>query len=576
VKPTRNRRPAGLAVALAAMLGVLLLVAPASRATAQGSVRSEVDARKIGMLDQVQLTLTVDGPSLPDQVPLPALGNLRVVGGPSVSTQMSFVNGQSSQSRSWTWALQPIAVGQAEIGAVRVALGSTQATAPAIAIEVVQGSIAPAQPPQRSFDPFEDIFGRRPQRHEVKLFIEAKASRTSLYVGEPLLVTYYLYTQASISGLQFDEVPQFNGFWAEDPGQPQRNAGEPATVEGVPYRRFPILVKLLYPTRSGRITIPRATLRIQVSPQSFFDAGGVVSRATQPMTIDVKPIPEEPGFSGAVGRFKTRASMDRTDLAFGDAATLRFEIEGSGNLKWVDRGPELTLGGAKVYPPQVKSDLRTGPSGISGSRTWEYVVVPQTMGNFEIPALAFSYFDPTAGHIVRTTTAPIPVHVTGGAPGAVPAPVASMPGMASRGGPLRLRTEIGPPASRVAIPGLAVAVLALVALLLHGLLWGGQRLAALRAHAPSGRAPRGARGALRDLDRVGRETMSKESAAIVIEKTLFAVFGSLDGDESERGRAVRTLLDDLHAVRYAPQLGDYSERLRALAVRAGDVVRRWA
>jgi hypothetical protein len=54
------------------------------------------------------------------------------------------------------------------------------------------------------------------------------------------------------------------------------------------------------------------------------------------------------------------------------------------------------------------------------------------------------------------------------------------------------------------------------------------------------------------------------------------VFGSVEGDESERGQAVRRLLDEVHEVRYAPQLGDYSERLRELATRAGEVVRKWA
>ena len=70
--------------------------------------------------------------------------------------------------------------------------------------------------------------------------------------------------------------------------------------------------------------------------------------------------------------------------------------------------------------------------------------------------------------------------------------------------------------------------------------------------------------------------MSKEAAAGLIEKTIHRVFGTMDGDESARALAVRGLLEEVHAVRYAPQLGDYSERLRELASRAGDVVKRWA
>ena len=83
---------------------------------------------------------------------------------------------------------------------------------------------------------------------------------------------------------------------------------------------------------------------------------------------------------------------------------------------------------------------------------------------------------------------------------------------------------------------------------------------------------------MRDLERVGREPMSKEAAAVLIEKTLHGAFGSLDsGDgDGERERAVRTLLDEVQAVRYAPQLGDYSERLRELAARTAELVRKWA
>jgi hypothetical protein len=371
------------------------------------------------------------------------------------------------------------------------------------------------------------------------------------------------------------EPPQFTGFWAEDLPEPRGSrGGEPVDVDGVAYRRFPLYVKLLFPTRAGKLTIPPSSFRLELAPSSFFDPATALTRATEPVTLEVKPLPEEPGFSGAVGKFQASASVDRTDLAFGDAATLRFRVEGNGNLKWVDRGPELSIPGAKVYPPQLKSDLRTGPAGMSGSRTWEFVVVPQTAGSLEVPPLSFSYFDPASDRIVRTATHPIHLSVAGGATAgnATPPPPAAV----AAGGPLRLRTELGP-SSAAALPGKAVAGFALAALLLHGLLWGGNRItAALRGRPSAAAAPRSARGALRELQRVGRETMSKEAAALLIEKNLYAVFGSLEGEEGDRARAVRAVLAEVHAVRYAPQLGDYSERLKALSVSAAEVVRRWA
>ena len=551
---------------------------------AEGALRSEVDARKIGLQDTVQLTITVEGAgSLPDDVATPAFTNLRLVGGPAVSTQMSFVNGRVSQSRSWTYVLQPLAVGRAEIGPVRTRLGAAEETAPAIPIEVVAGSVKPRAPARRPTDPFEEdpfesFFGRsRARAPEPRLLVEASPSRQSLYVGEPLRLTYHLYTQATVSDLQFTEAPQYAGFWVEDLERPERPAGDAVTVEGVPYRRFPILVKLLFPTRAGRLTIPAATLKIAIPRQGFFDNGAVVQRSTRPITIEAKPIPDQPGFSGAVGRFKASAAVDHSALAVGDAATLRFKVEGSGNLKWIDRPPQVRVSGAKVFPPQTKSDLKTEPSGITGSRTWEFVVVPQTAGMIEIPSLAFSYFDPSAERLARTETAPLPLQVEGAsspAGGAAPlAPAAGRPG-----GPLPLRADLDAHSSGPsALPGQTIALLAGAVLLLHGGMWSSARLAGWRRpSAGRAAAPRSVRAALRELERVGRDGMSKEAAAGLIEKTLHDLFGPTEGDDGERARSVRRLLEEVQLLRYAPQLGDYSEKLHELAAKASEVVRRWA
>jgi hypothetical protein len=304
----------------------------------------------------------------------------------------------------------------------------------------------------------------------------------------------------------------------------------------------------------------------------------VLERSTKPLTVDVKPIPDEPGFSGAVGRFKASARLDRDALSLGEAATLRFTVEGTGNLKWVDRAPELKVEGARVYPPQMKSDIKAGPEGLSGSKTWEFVVVPQTTGTLEVPALAFSYFDAATGRVVRSETKEMPLRVEGGTAAAgVPAAPAPRP-VTGAGAPLPLRTSLDLP--RAAVPmlgGRTVGLAALAVLALHALLFGASALGGYRRESGRPAAPRrSVRAALRDLERVGKDGMSKEASATLIEKALHDVFGELDGDDSERARAVGRLRDDVRFVRYAPQLGDYSEKLRELAARAADVVNRWA
>ena len=563
-------------------LGAALALLPAL-GEASFTLRSEVDARRIGVEDQLQLTITVEGSGAPDEIPLPALANLEVVGGPFQSTQVSIVNGRMTQSRSFTYALQPRAVGKAEVGVVRAG----DQAAPAIAIEVVAGSARPRAPQRQDpfgmdpfGDPFEEMLGRRRGRAatQPKLLVEAVPSRTRLRVGEPLVLTYSLLTQTSVTDLQFKDPPQFAGFWVEDlerpPGTP---SGEAATVEGESYRRFPILRKLLFATKAGTLTLPAATFRIGLARQGFFDAGGAVERATKPVTVTVDPLPDAPGFSGAVGRFRASASLDRDVVPLGEAATLRFRVEGTGNLKWIDRGPEVTVAGARVFPPQAKSDLRTTGEGISGSRTWEFVVVPETSGAVEVPPLPFAYFDTAAGRIVTAATTPLTLRVEGGTVAAglpVPAP---RPGAGRSGGALPLRADLDrPPASSVMLPGRTLLALVGLVLLLHAGLWGAGRWRP-GARRGASASPRSVRAALAHLERAGSESMSKEQAASLVEKALHEAFGDLpDEDESERARAVRALLDDARFVRYAPQLGEYEDKVKDLAARAAAAVRRLA
>ena len=560
---------------VASAAAVVLL--PLAAGAADHSIRSEVDATRIGVEDQVQLTISLEGEG-PDSIVMPSLANLAVAGGPYQSNQVSIVNGRMTQTRSWTYVLQPQAEGPAEVGPVTTG----EETAPAIRIGVVAGSVRTREPARRAdpfgADPFEGFFGRRRgRRAEPKLLVEAAPSRTKVRVGEPLLLTYFLYTQVAVTNLNFVEAPQFAGFWTEDLEQPQNPpSGEAATVGGETYRRFPIMRKLLFPTRAGKLEIPPATLRIALAARGFFDDGEMVERATESVTVSVEPLPEAAGFSGAVGRFQARATLDKETVALGEAALLRFRVEGTGNLKWIDRPPNIEVAGAKLYPPQVKSDLKVTPQGIRGSRTWEFVVVPETGGALEVPALDFVFFDPGPEEVVTSTTDALTLRVEGGTV-AAGQPLPTAPSLGD-GGALPLRADLD--ASVLAIPALggrAVALLVVLALLAHGVLWGGGLVRGAFRRVGGRTTPvRSVRAALRDIGRAGKAGVTKEQAAALLEKGLHEAFGEIADDGSEKTREIQALLSEVHFVRYAPQLGDYSETLGDLARRAADAVRRWA
>lgn len=124
-----------------------------------------------------------------------------------------------------------------------------------------------------------------------------------------------------------------------------------------------------------------------------------------------------------------------------------------------------------------------------------------------------------------------------------------------------------------------VAVALTLAFALHGVFWLAPRLGDMRRRRAGRVAPRrNVKHTLSVLGRVGKDGTSKEAAAAQIEKCLHELFGSLDdtGDTTEAHRAARAVLEEVQFIRYAPQLGDYDDKIRELADRAAEVVRRWA
>ncbi len=567
------------------MATAVLLVAPV--AVVAATFEARVNATRIGLEDQVQLTITLADATPRGEITMPALTGLEVVAGPSVSTQVSFVNGAISQSRSYVFLLRPTGVGQATIGPASVQLADGERRTEAITIEVVPGSLLPRRPPpvdpfEEMFrrDPFEGFFGRRsPSATPAKLFVEAEASRRQVFVGEPVLLSFYLVTQTSVAGLELAEAPSFSGFWVEELPREENPTPAPVTRDGETYQRFAVMRRLLYPTRAGTLFVPSLTFRVAIPRRIGFFADptgtGVVTRASEPVEITVLPIPaSEAEYGGAVGTFRLAASVDRREVQLGEAVQLRVAVEGKGNLKWVDRAPQVEVAGAKVYPPKVVDKLRATPAGLVGERAWEFVVVPETAGTLVLPALAFPHFDPSARSVRLAESPPIPITVrpaaAAAASGGISAPTSSA---------LALRADLdvsggpGEPAAGVVMAALALTLGA------HALLLAAPLITRRRWRAGDKAGRRSTRALLADLRRAREAGVSKETAAAAIERVLTEVFGDLEREEegmSELARQARSVVREARLVRYAPQLGEYGEKLDELVRRSQELVRRSA
>jgi len=525
-------------------------------------VRAEIDAKKIGVEDAATLSIVLDGDAAGLDAALPALKNLRVVAGPSTSTQISFVNGSMSRQKILSFVVQAEKPGTAEVGAVTVQ--GYPPTAP-ISIEVVPGAIRPA-PPQDPFgqdpfggrDPFEEIFGRPQRRRPVnpgKVFVDAVLSRPAAWVGEPILVTYYVYTQISLSGVEFADAPKYPGFWAEEMERSrEESSGENTMVEGEAYLRYPVLERLLFPTKPGLLEIPEARLRL-IPSGGTFGVAAPVERGTKALRVKVNPLPEGAPEGSPVGSFEVHASVDRTSIQLGDAVTFSFEVKGRGNLKWIDAGPELNVPGARVFPPRVLSDLRTTRQGIEGTKTWEFVVVPEKAGSLELPSLPFSYFDLGAQAMKARQTEAIGIEVQAAA-----GPSSDVPKNTTA--PVALRADLDRPQSDLSEPALALAIASVLAQVVAR--------RGRRSNKETHRQNKAAiTAALRDLRDDAVLAGAKERAAARIAGALESVFGSRkDWPSDDLGDRLRSLAEDLEFLRFAPQLGSYDLKLREVRDRA--------
>lgn len=607
-------RPGRVVALLAAALCGLAALSSAA-AQEEPEVQVLVDNPRPAADDVVRLTYAFTGPGVGGSLRAPAelpLTNLVVVGGPSTSTQISFINGQLSRSSSLTWFLRPVGPGPAEIGETLFRIGEKELKAGAYLLEVGSArrppGAGPASPPEE-----EDPFGRQPLRpgtrragserempaREPVVAFLATPSRESAFVGEEVTITYDMVTEAEPQGIEYVEAPQFPGLWAEDLERPERPQGRRDTWEGRPVARYTLLKKAVSGLTPGTVTIPPARIRIGVRPalDPFGDPFSmlrprVLERETKPVILKVLPIPGRPDFRGPVGQFAVTATVDRKSVPAGEAVTLKVRLAGSGNLRTATEIPQVAVPGVRVYPPSSRTLPSRGATKGGTSAEWDFVLVPSEAGPLVLPPVAFEVFDTAEKRIVVRQSLPITLRVepapaadvatAGGEPGgaAVGAngseATTTLPGVPATPTPapsvreLARQTVAVPLWALLAVPGLLVAAGG-AALVLRRRAYALGTAAALLVPEPGETKER----AVARVERAVREHLARKTgvgeavpaAALLDELAARGVAPALREE-------LRQLLAQVEFLRFAPQLGDYADEIARLRERARDVLGR--
>ena len=376
-------------------------------AIAEEPVRFTASAPSTVVLDrpfQLVYTLNSNGKDLR----VPEFNNFDVLAGPfeSHSQSVQFINGKSSSSVSvsYTYTLQAQKTGTFTIGSASITVDGKKITSNGVSIKVLP---ADATPPASKSQGNQSGGGQAAISGD-NIFIKTEVSKTNVYEQEAILVTYKLYTLADVVQCNPKNTIDFNGFMKQELDQPANKQMALENYNGRNYGTFVLYKVLLYPQRSGVIQIDKwnfeAVIRVQNKSavrsmfDDFFDSYSNVSKyITAPavkITVNALPTANKPAsFSGTVGHFTLNSNISTQQVKANEAVTLKLTIAGNGNIKLVKNPVIKFPDGFETYDPKVTNNFKTETSGVSGTKSIEYMFIPRHSGNFEIPSAEISYFD---------------------------------------------------------------------------------------------------------------------------------------------------------------------------------------
>ena len=364
-------------------------------------VTASVDARSV--LVQQPFTLTIEargGEGMP-VVRMPEIDGLATISGPMQSSNYSWVNGKATVSKTVSYTLVPLKPGPLTIPALDVRVDRKVHRTQAIGIMVQQ----------RGDESSSEEGGKRAS----PLYLQAEPSKRTIYVGEPVTVYFKLYTQVSVFNYQIDAFPDAVGFWSEEVPQDRQPRLKSEIIDGVRYNTAVLKTVVYYPTRSGALEIDAMGAQVEIEVKSdarrrglfndpffndpFFNGYGRRAQKnlkSAPLKIEVQDLPQPApaGFRGAVGRFEISARLDTPVVNVGDAVGYHLRLAGRGNFKTLNL-PELNLPPSiDALKPEKQEEIKLVSGQYQGFKELTYLLVPRQSGEFKLPEMAFTFFDP--------------------------------------------------------------------------------------------------------------------------------------------------------------------------------------
>jgi hypothetical protein len=353
----------------------------------------------------------------------PSFKGFNVVGGPNQSISNSWINGKRSYSKTYSYFLAPKSQGTFSINQATIEIDDQIYKTTPLKIIITEAVSKPKDGNSADYVASENV-------HLI-----AEVSKSNPFLNEAITIVYKLYVSNDVSitrSWQELDTPKFQDFWSQYIEEKREQQIYETTDQGKPYRYVILKKAVLYPQKTGELTIEPLTLDVPIDVQgNTRDIFGRrrMTRVNRTISagkriINVKPLPTEgrpDDFSGAVGNFNFSVSVNKTMLDANEALELKIRTKGIGNLKLFNL-PSLTLPSSlEVYEPVRDNKVAINIKGMNGFISDTYTIIPQYKGSYPIRPISFSYFDVTSAKyktiisdeiVVKVQNGPVPNQLT--------------------------------------------------------------------------------------------------------------------------------------------------------------------
>lgn len=371
---------------------IYLLIFSFNLLSGQVSFRAKVSKKTLGINERLQIDFLMNEDG--DNFTPPSFEKFKVVGGPSQSISNSWINGERTYSKTYTYFLAPKKRGSTNIGQASIEVkGVIYKTSP-IEINVTAAVDVPKDPNDPEYLASESID------------LVAEISKTDPYLNEAISVVYKLYIAENTGIRTWNEIdkPRYNDFWSQNIDVKELKVQE-GLYKGENYRFVVLKKTVLFPQKTGELSLEPLTLDISVEvPSNRRDIFGRRATTTVNRTvtagnrnIEVKPLPKQgrpENFSGAVGEFDFEVESSKKTLTASEAFNLKLEVSGKGNLMLFELPEPILPSSLEIYDPEHSEDIKTSLNGTKGRILDNYTIVTNESGQYPIPPISFSFFNP--------------------------------------------------------------------------------------------------------------------------------------------------------------------------------------